>query len=92
MFAANSRYANASTYQVTLSDGITVTAVCPVSPRTAPIIGFHQRVGGDRLDLVATQYLNAPTGFWRLCDANNSMVGGALQARLYIGIPSSGSQ
>ena len=36
---------------------------------------------GDRLDLLAVQYLNDPTGFWRLCDANNAMVAGALAAR-----------
>jgi len=33
------------------------------------------------------RFLNAPTGFWQLCDANNAMVAGALAARSLIGIP-----
>jgi hypothetical protein len=42
---------------------------------------------GDRLDLLAVKYLNDPTGFWRILDANNSMLAGALEARTLIGIP-----
>jgi hypothetical protein len=37
------------------------------------------------------QYLNAPSGFWRLCDANNAMLAGALAARAFIGIPAEGT-
>ena len=56
-----------------------------------PLAGYAQQAGQDRLDLVAAQYLNAPTGFWRLCDANNSMLAGALAARALIGIPAGGA-
>jgi hypothetical protein len=46
---------------------------------------------GDRLDLLAVRYLNDPTGFWRLCDANNAPVPGGLAALPLIGIPAPGS-
>lgn len=90
MFAPDSRYAGQPTYTVTLADGSQVAAVVPPLPQPAPLAGYHQRAGQERLDLVAVQYLNAPTGFWRLCDANNAMVAGALAARTLIGIPAGG--
>ncbi len=90
MFTSDSRYVSQPTYMVTLPDGTQVTAVVPPLPSPAPLIGYAQPPGGERLDLVAVQYLNAPTGFWRLCDANNSMVAGALAARALIGIPAGG--
>lgn len=90
MFAADSRYLSQPTYTVTLPDGRKVTAVTPPLPNPVPIIGYYQRVGPGRLDLIAVQYLNAPTGFWRLCDANNSMIAGSLAARAQIGIPQGG--
>lgn len=91
MFTPDSRYVNQPTYPVTLADGTQVTAVVPVLPNPVPVVGYHQRAGAERLDIIAVQYLNAPTGFWRLCDANNSVLAGALSARAQIGIPSGGS-
>ena len=87
MFTSDSRYAGQPTYTVALPDGTQVTAVVPPLPSPAPLAGYAQPPGGERLDLVAVQYLNAPTGFWRLCDANNSMIAGSLAARAQIGIP-----
>lgn len=86
-FPPASRYFNASTYQALTPDGGSVTAIVIPSPRASAPLGFHPRAVGDRLDLLATQYLNDPTGFWRLCDANNSMVAGALEVAQLIGIP-----
>jgi hypothetical protein len=91
MFAPNSRYANCTTYTVTLPNGQTVLAVTPPAPALLPLAGYHQRASGDRLDIVATRYFNAPTTFWRLCDANNALVPGALATRALIGIPQGGS-
>jgi hypothetical protein len=91
MFASDSRYLNQPTYPVALADGTQVTAVVPVLPNPVPVVGYHQRAGAERLDIIAVQYLNAPTGFWRLCDANNSPLAGALAARAQIGIPAGGS-
>jgi len=88
MFAKNSRYAKQAIYTATGSDGARVPAVTlPLPPLGAPLAGFYQRKSGDRLDLVAAQFLNDPTWFWRLCDANNSMAPDALNARPLIGIP-----
>ena len=90
MFTPDSRYVSQPIYTVALPDGTQVTAVVPPLPNPAPLVGYHPAAGQERLDLVAVQYLNAPTGFWRLCDSNNSMVAGALAARALIGIPARG--
>lgn len=87
MFTPDSRYATQPTYLVTLPDGTQVTAVIPPVPALAPIIGYHPATGGQRLDLVAVQYLGAPTTFWRLCDASNAMLPAALASRALIGVP-----
>jgi hypothetical protein len=91
MFTADSRYAGQATYTVPLPNGTKVTAVIPPLPNPVPLIGYYRRVGPGRLDLIAVQYLDAPTGFWRLCDSNNSMLAGALAARPLIGIPQGGT-
>jgi hypothetical protein len=91
LFAPDSRYVNQPAGSATLPDGTSVTVVIPPLPSPVPLAGYHQRSGGDRLDLLAVRYLNAPTGFWRLCDANNAMVAGALAARQLIGIPQDGA-
>jgi hypothetical protein len=91
MFTPDSRYLGQATCSATLPDGTQVAAVVPVLPNPVPVVGYYQQAGQQRLDLVAVQYLNAPTGFWRLCDSNNSMVAGALAARALIGIPQGGA-
>ena len=87
MFAANSRYFGLGTYSVTLADGRTVTATTLPAPARGPLLGYHPRIEGDRLDLLAARYLKEPTAFWRLCDANSSFSPDALNARPLIGIP-----
>ena len=93
MFASDSRYVSQPTYTGHAAGRYPGHA--PWSRRCrrpAPLAGYHQPPGRDRLDLLAVQYLNAPTGFWRLCDANNAMVAGALAARALIGIPAGGPE
>jgi hypothetical protein len=91
MFATNSRYAKLGTYSVTLRDGRVVTATrLWQSPAQLPLAGYHTRVAGDRLDLLAARYLQDPTLFWKLCDANGTPVAAALEARPLIGIPLGG--
>jgi hypothetical protein len=87
MFTPDSRYATQPTYLVSMPDGTQVAAVTPPSPNPVAVIGYHPATGGQRLDLVAVQYLNAPTAFWRLCDSGNAMLPAALAARGLIGIP-----
>lgn len=91
MATSTSRYSGAPLYQAKLPNGATATALVIPGPRSPVPLGYHPRAVGDRLDLLAAQYLNDPTGFWRLCDANNAMLANALQARNLIGIPAIGS-
>ena len=87
MFAPNSRYAAMQTYSVTLPDGRVVTATRLPLPDPRALAGYHRRIAGDRLDLLAARYLKDPTLFWRLCDANNTPAPDALAARDLIGVP-----
>ena len=87
MFAPNSRYAGLATYTVTLPDGTVITATRLPRPNPLVLAGYHRRVVGDRLDLLAARYLKDPTLFWKLCDSNNAPVPDALNARDLVGIP-----
>ncbi len=91
MFAPNSRYAKMTPYTVTTPDGrvLSVTRL-PAPPVSLGLAGFHTRVAGDRLDLLAARYLKDATLFWKLCDANGTPVAPALEARPLIGIPLGG--
>jgi hypothetical protein len=91
MFTSDSRYAKQPVHTITLASGAQVSVVAPAGANPAPITGYARQAGQGRLDLLAAQYLNAPAGFWRLCDANNSMVAAALAARALIGIPAGGA-
>lgn len=91
MFPPASRYVNVGTYKALTPNGASVTALVIPAPRSPAPVGYHPRATGDRLDVLATRYLNDPTGFWRLCDANNTIVAGALEAQALIGIPAVGS-
>lgn len=90
MFTTNSRYAKAGTYTVTLPDGTHVTATKLPLPSSPAIRGEHTRLDGQRLDLIANHYLADATAFWRLCDANNSVVPDALAAHPTLLIPEKG--
>jgi hypothetical protein len=87
MFSPNSRYSRLATYTVTMSDGTKVTATRLPLPDPLVLAGYHRRLVGDRLDLLAARYLEDPTIFWRLCDSNNAPAPDALNARDLIGIP-----
>ena len=91
MFANDSRYYGLGTYTITLPDGRVVTATNLPLPNTSPLLGYHPKVVGDRLDLLAARYLNDPTWSWKLCDANDSPSPDALIARPLIGIPKGGT-
>jgi hypothetical protein len=87
VFSADSRYVRQATYPFGLAGGQTVAVVRIPPPRASSVAGYYPRPASERLDLVAVRFLNAPTGFWRLCDANNALIAGALGARSLIGIP-----
>ena len=88
MFFPGSRYQNTGTYIVTKPDGTKVTVAKAPLPLPNPILGYHPRLDGQRLDLIANNYLSDPTTFWRLCDANNAVAPDALGRHSLIGIPS----
>lgn len=91
MFFPGSRYEKSTTYTITLKDGRTVTAVEPPLPSPGRLLGFHRRLQGQRLDLIASRYLKDPTTFWRLCDTANSMSPDALAVGALIPVPEKGT-
>jgi len=91
VFFAGSRYYNLGTYQVKKADGTTVTVTQLPLPASPPLLGAHPRQSGERLDLIASHFLNDATAFWQLCNANDSMVPDALAAQQLISIPGESS-
>ena len=91
MFFPGSRYATLTTYQVIESDGTMITVTRLPLPAKRPLLGFHPRQNGQRLDLIAAHFLNDATAFWQLCDANNSVAPDALAVHKLIGIPGEAS-
>jgi hypothetical protein len=87
MFTPNSRYWKLPTYSVRMAGGRSVQATELPVPASGPILGFHRRLEGERLDLIAARYLQDPTWFWMLCDAANAMVPSSLPARDLMPIP-----
>ncbi|HEV2956319.1 MAG TPA: hypothetical protein VGX95_09380 [Xanthobacteraceae bacterium] len=90
MFFPGSRYEHTGTYTVTRADGTMVAVARLPLPLAAPLLGYHRRLLGQRLDLIAFHHLADATTFWRLCDANNAVVPDALAARDLVGIPGKG--
>ena len=87
MFYPGSRYENVGTYTVQKEDGTTVVVTRIPSSRQPAPRGFHRRLEGQRLDLIAHRYLKDACGFWRLCDASGAMAPDALAARALVAIP-----
>jgi hypothetical protein len=87
MFFPGSRYETTGTYTVTLPNGKTVRATKLPLPRSTSLLGYHRRLEGQRLDLIANRYLKDPNAFWQLCDVNDAIVPDALAARDLVGIP-----
>lgn len=77
MFHPSSRYYDLETAQLTVVDaeGNRLTVAYKrrrFIPRLESAAAFveHSFVQGERLDLVTATYLDDPTQFWRICDAN----------------------
>jgi hypothetical protein len=90
MVFPGSRYSSSNTYTVQGPGGSTVTALQIPLPGPAVVQGYYRRGGLQRLDGIANAFLQDATAFWRLCDANNSVVPDALGARPLVGIPIKG--
>lgn len=87
MFAENSRYFRAGAVKVNGPNGETVTVTRIPLPRKDLLAGYHRRLEGQRLDVIAAHFLKDATAFWRLCDANSWMVPDSLAVQDLIGIP-----
>jgi hypothetical protein len=88
MFFAGSRYLSAKQTVVTTPSGTTVAVISPYrSSSPAALLGFYRPVRGQRLDQIANYYLSDATTFWKLCDANGSVVPDALAHATLVGIP-----
>jgi len=87
MIFPGSRYANAGIYTVTPRGGAPIAVLKFPLPSPAVVQGFYRRAAAQRLDLIASFFLKDATTFWRLCDANNSVVPDALAARPMVGVP-----
>lgn len=75
MFDFTSRYAALETATITGPDGQTLTYVRRrFLPRgkELPLLQEVTVGQGDRLDLITARTLGDPTGYWRICDANDA--------------------
>lgn len=87
MFDPKSRYAGLETYTGKDARGRQVVIVPPApSPIQTPL-GVHLLRQGERLDLLAHNYLDNPAGFWRICEINEVMLAEALTEQREISIP-----
>jgi len=78
MFLPSSRYYDLETAQLRVADadGKALTIAykrrrfIPLTENAVTVVE-HCFAQGERLDHVAASYLDDPTQFWRICDANN---------------------
>lgn len=98
LFPPTSRYHGIDTATLVMADGHMVVYLrrrfVPPPERFA-LLQEHSVSQGDRLDILAAQYLGDPEQFWRMCDANAAMhpeeltdsIGRTLRITLPEGIP-----
>jgi hypothetical protein len=90
MFFPGSRYLSAGRYSAVLPDGSRIDVVRIPARRTDPVLGYHRRLDGQRLDHVAGHFLGDPTAFWRICDAASGVLPDAIASRELVPIPRKG--
>jgi len=97
-FPPTSRYYGIATATLTTADG---TQLVYLERRFLPpadsfsLLQLHVVSEGERLDNIAAQYMDDPTTFWRIADANSAMrpeqlteqAGRSLRITLPAGIP-----
>ncbi|MCB0628737.1 MAG: hypothetical protein R2824_25525 [Saprospiraceae bacterium] len=87
MFNEKSRYKDLETYEVTDHRGRVVPVVPVPDPPIQVIQGYHLLRQGQRPDHLAAQYLDDGAGFWRICEANETMLPESLSEATEIAIP-----
>jgi hypothetical protein len=79
VFDEKSRYVkNALLYEVTDRRGRKVAALTVADKPVQTLLGEHLHKEGQRLDHLASFYLQDPNGFWRICELNEAMLPDAL--------------
>ncbi|GAA1579262.1 hypothetical protein GCM10009678_72360 [Actinomadura kijaniata] len=81
MFTQVSRYQDAPTASLMLSDGRggqrEVRYLLPGGQEhnqvAAPPTSWHRVRADDRIDLIAAHYLGDPAAYWQVCDANAAL-------------------
>jgi hypothetical protein len=71
----SSRHEGVACYQVVLAPGaepVTLLEPRPIPQPSASVL--HRVVGTDRLDLLANRYFGDPLQYWRIADANPTLV------------------
>jgi hypothetical protein len=97
-FPPTSRYYGIDTKTLTTVDGLQISYLSRrflPSPDLFAVLELHVVSEGERLDNIAAQYMDDPTTFWRIADANAAMrpdkltetIGRALKITLPQGIP-----
>lgn len=87
MFDPKSRYRDVETYQMVDRRGRVIAVVATPPPSEESLLGYHVLKEGQRLDLLAHRYLENATGFWRICELNESMLAESLTEAAEIAIP-----
>lgn len=75
-FPATSRYSGVETTALEAADGRTIVYLrrrFVPPPERFELLLEHMVADGERLDMIAAEYLGDPEQFWRICDANNVM-------------------
>lgn len=98
LFPVNSRYHGIETATMETVEGkkiIYLRRRLVPPPERFIALQEHTVSQGERLDIIAAQYLNDPRLFWQLCDANGAIcpqvlteaIGSKLRITLPAGIP-----
>lgn len=87
MFDANSRYAGLPRYPVRDRRGRVVMLVPTPDRPSAPLLGYHRRHQGERLDHLAFAYLGDGARWWRIAELADAMLPDALAEAREIPIP-----
>jgi len=87
MFDDKSRYAPLETYVVIDRHGVAVRVVPVPDAPGAPLVGYHLRREGERVDHLAAAYLKDDAGWWRIAEQADVIIPDALAEAREIPIP-----
>ena len=88
VFDRKSRYAkNATTYEARDRRGRRVVALTAADNPAQTLLGEHLRKEGQRLDHLASFYLEDPNGFWRIAEINDAMAADQMAETDIVKIP-----